>query len=450
MKMSVENLGYIAKGEMELGDLTVIVGKNNTGKTYLSYALIYFLATFHSNIVIDESELDKENQLVINFDFLAKKISAVSKECSRAIYKAFACEKERFKNTKLDFSLDVNDMLSFMKNKVKQTYHDVPIKDLASIEVIGYIKNEEIVLKCSISNAERDTISFFNQKKFQAMMLSESLGNLLKDYIEVFPVSSERTGIALFYKELDYTKNMILDLLKEKDFSRKKYMDVVNQSVARYAFPIRENINSVRSADTMKEKSFLWQSKKKYKTLFSIWSRLVSGIFATNGESIIYTDNKANQEIPLHVISSANKSLLLLDIFIKHRAKPHHILIIDEPEMNLHPEAQRDMARLLVQLVNAGVKIVITTHSDYIIRELNNLMMISALKSTKVRKILRELGYDSDEILMFQQVKAYMCDQHKIHTIEKNTYGLNISSFDGFINKSNEISDSIVEMLETN
>ena len=252
MKMTVENLGYVSKGEMELGDLTVIVGKNNTGKTYLSYALIYFLATFHSNIVIEESELDKENQLVINPDFLAKKISAVSKACSRAIYKAFACEKERFKNAKLDFSLDINDMFAFMKDKVKQTYHDIPIKDLANLEVIGYIRNEEIVLKCSISNVERDTISLFNQKKFQAMMLSESFGNLLKNYIEVFPISSERTGIALFYKELDYTKNMILDLLKEKDFSRKKYMDVVNQSVARYAFPIRENISYVRGADTMK------------------------------------------------------------------------------------------------------------------------------------------------------------------------------------------------------
>ena len=118
--------------------------------------------------------------------------------------------------------------------------------------------------------------------------------------------------------------------------------------------------------------------------------------------------------------------------------------------MNLHPEAQRDMARLLVQLVKAGVKVVITTHSDYIIRELNNLMMISSLKPTKARKILQRLGYYQDEVLMFQQVKAYMCDQHKIHAIEKNTYGLNISSFDGFINRSNEISDSIVEMLEMN
>ena len=49
----------------------------------------------------------------------------------------------------------------------------------------------------------------------------------------------------------------------------------------------------------------------------------------------------------------------------------------DEPELNLHPANQRRIARLFARLVNLGVKVFITTHSDYIVKELNTLIMLN-------------------------------------------------------------------------
>ena len=43
MKFRFKNLGPIKEADLELGDLTVIAGRNNTGKTYLAYALYGFL-----------------------------------------------------------------------------------------------------------------------------------------------------------------------------------------------------------------------------------------------------------------------------------------------------------------------------------------------------------------------------------------------------------------------
>ena len=37
------NLGPISEAELELGDLTIIAGRNNTGKTYLTYVLYDFM-----------------------------------------------------------------------------------------------------------------------------------------------------------------------------------------------------------------------------------------------------------------------------------------------------------------------------------------------------------------------------------------------------------------------
>ena len=50
MKISVENLGVLQQAEFELGDLTIICGSNNTGKTYATYALYGFLFDWRENL----------------------------------------------------------------------------------------------------------------------------------------------------------------------------------------------------------------------------------------------------------------------------------------------------------------------------------------------------------------------------------------------------------------
>ncbi len=50
------------------------------------------------------------------------------------------------------------------------------------------------------------------------------------------------------------------------------------------------------------------------------------------------------------------------------------LLIIDEPEMNLHPAAQAEITEFLCMLVNAGLYVLITTHSPYIVDHLSNLI----------------------------------------------------------------------------
>ena len=46
MKVIIENIGVFKYAEYELADLTIICGKNNTGKTYATYALYGFIDFF--------------------------------------------------------------------------------------------------------------------------------------------------------------------------------------------------------------------------------------------------------------------------------------------------------------------------------------------------------------------------------------------------------------------
>ena len=49
MDISIKNLGAISEANFTVGDLTVICGKNNTGKTYLTYAVYGFLDDWRNN-----------------------------------------------------------------------------------------------------------------------------------------------------------------------------------------------------------------------------------------------------------------------------------------------------------------------------------------------------------------------------------------------------------------
>ncbi len=54
---------------------------------------------------------------------------------------------------------------------------------------------------------------------------------------------------------------------------------------------------------------------------------------------------------------------------------PKHLMMIEEPEAHLHPEIQLKMTEIFSRLVDAGVKIAITTHSNYIFNKINNLIL---------------------------------------------------------------------------
>jgi predicted ATPase len=82
--------------------------------------------------------------------------------------------------------------------------------------------------------------------------------------------------------------------------------------------------------------------------------------------------NGKTVEIP--ATASLVKSLSPLYLYLTYVAMPGDLLVIDEPEMNLHPEAQAKIIELLAILVNSGIRIIVTTHSPYIVDHLVNIM----------------------------------------------------------------------------
>ena len=119
---------------------------------------------------------------------------------------------------------------------------------------------------------------------------------------------------------------------------------------------------------------------------------------------VIY--NSGNSQLPLQRASSMIGELAPLDLWIKNLLQPGDLLIIDEPEAHQHPENQRKIARVLVRLARAGVKVLCTTHSSMILHQTSN-HLLAAEASAQVRE---ELGFTEDDLINHEEVGVYLFD----------------------------------------
>ena len=95
--------------------------------------------------------------------------------------------------------------------------------------------------------------------------------------------------------------------------------------------------------------------------------------------SFVYRPSGWERDLPLMNTSSMVSELAPVVLYLRHVVSPGDLLIIEEPEAHLHPEMQAVFTRQLVAAVQSGVRILITTHSEWILEELANLVRLSEL-----------------------------------------------------------------------
>ena len=77
--------------------------------------------------------------------------------------------------------------------------------------------------------------------------------------------------------------------------------------------------------------------------------------------------------------SSMVSELAPVVLYLRHIVRPGDTLIIEEPEAHLHPTAQVEFTRLLAAIVKGGIRVIMTTHSEWVLWELANLVRMSEL-----------------------------------------------------------------------
>ena len=213
---------------------------------------------------------------------------------------------------------------------------------------------------------------------------------------------------------------------------------------SRYALPIRNNIDYTRDIpDLQKHRSGLYDSK-----LFNDIRDILGGYYRSSGDEIRFKSKarKGGFDIPLHLASSSARGLSDLYFFLRHVAKKDHLLIIDEPESHLDTANQIQFARLLARAVHAGLKVLITTHSDYIVKEINNLLMLGQDFKDKP-KVLKKLKYSEHDYLKPESVRAYVAEKNGLTRCPIEKYGIDMPVFDKKIYEINKVSSELESRL---
>ena len=134
---------------------------------------------------------------------------------------------------------------------------------------------------------------------------------------------------------------------------------------------------------------------------------------------------KRGLEIDLYNASSSIKQLAPLLLYLRYRAKVGDFLVIDEPEMNLHPESQVKLLEALSILVNLGVRVLLTTHSPYIMAHLNNIVNGNHEDQDILENQAQSLYLqDSQAFLKMDQVSAYEIKENKLLSLHDPDYGI--------------------------
>ena len=457
MKISVQNLGALSQAEFELRDLTLICGDNNTGKTYATYALFGFLWYWRTLVSVEIPAATIESLFrdgVTRLDvrsYAAKMRHSILDGCERYVHllpRIFASKSDRFDDA--IFRVELNDSIP------TATIDDEFVRRFGSEQSTFLSLNKapgesDLVVSLLASRREswpteliRDVISYW---------IVELLfhGSFPRPFI----ACAERTGAAMFRSELDDARSRLRGEVRPTE-QRDSQLELFSDERSNYPLPVVVNIDFVRRLETTaKEVSFI---ARQHTDLLVEFSDIIGGDYeVTDHGTVHFIPTIGGHTLTMEESSSAVRSLLIIGFYLRHVARPGDLLIVDEPELNLHPRNQRRIARLFARLVNIGIRVFATTHSDYIVKELNTLITLSQPRP-HLRRISEKRGYRPDELLRPHQVQVYIAEPSTLerggggtglpHTLSRasiNTeLGIEARSFDETINEMNEIQDSIL------
>ena len=421
LTISVKNFGPIAEGSVDLKPLTIFVGPSNTGKSYMATAVHMVLQGF----------VDHKYRFRLRYDdyddyraMLHSIMELLSSQCESELARkelAISALPDWISSQILKTSQNL--LSNVQQSVIRRLNRVVEIPD-GAVDQPGYTV---------VVHRENPPLNVLLASQTEALTSPEfSISKALISLAE-FDLSPPLPGMydddGLYPEIVDSLDNSILDLLLSEFPSASIYLPAARSgmvlshkalasSIIRQASQAGIRTITVPTlpelvAEFLSNLIALDQRRKKEDSLgvanavefieTSVMQGLVD--FEESGElpypEISYRTTSGN--FLLHQTSSMVTELAPLILFLKYLVRPGDLLILEEPESHLHPAAQLQLARGIARLVNAGVQVLITTHSGDFMGQIDNLLRMSNSRE----ETARSLGLEQEDRLSPEQVSAY-------------------------------------------
>lgn len=422
MKITFSNLGTIRRTTLDLAPLTVIIGPNNSGKTHVAYATYGLFhggeesgvkpprppAVFRGDSV--KIPIDKHFQGVVG-----RMARSQSEELGGQLETFFQDSSGKlFSNTKLGLDIESTDVRAAVEGTLKRWPYP---------SQISFESDTDSIVINRISRAAAENSIWALMSHLARELLPKPL---------LLP--AERDAFIITYKMLANRRYKLLKDAQRELFAKrsvtKRQLDLLReQGEVRYPRPVEDFLDFL--TDVELSAGPLPRGKSPFQRLADEIEQKIQRGNRTRyrptrlGGQEIKVEVKRGLSIDLYNASSSIKQLAPLLLYLRFRAAPNDFLIIDEPEMGLHPESQARVLEALAILVNLGVRVLVTTHSPYIMAHLNNLVHgdVEHPRRLKAQAPALYLG-DERAFLPMSKISAYEMEGGELRSLKDPDYGV--------------------------
>ena len=416
MKLKISNLGPINSMEIDMSKPFILfAGDNSTGKTYA--------ATFLYTLIIELRQYLKDS---FSNRPLPLKGSLFADDLYD-LFNNFLKEKE-------------SSILSSMNLNVESNQFKCEIVT-SKEEWQKELKNKKV--SDSISSITKETNSFdyqlrnWHDEGQMPNMESKLITSLFFDGIfgaKMF--TAERSGIYTFGKLFSQLRNS----------NEQPYIS--------YSKPIADELTDFADIKYQSKKHSGGVCRKFAK---DIEDMIFHGKLIVSKKGDVSCRFADDSVLGINESSSAIKTLAPLVFYLRYSADPFNVLFVDEPELNLHPQNQIYLARIFVKMINDGLRVVISTHSDYIVREINNTIMANTIMTGGSNSYINNdnetfmdyknyswcLSHDKFALYLFKKINGKV----EVDSLPVNSDGIIIPSFDEAFSEQKKVKSAFNKLL---
>ena len=425
-QIQIKNFGPVSEANISVGGLTIFAGANNTGKSFVSRLIYSIVNSLQSNLYTEHADgvlnsLHSPDILLHLDEILRRKstrnsklteiIASMHEVISKVRLKAQIIEPSEISSPEFIALLtDTKPVLENHLNALKTRYSTVGIEQIIRIldshlrlltrlqkEISQRNIHDSFVQSQLRSNLERELLGNFRAPSIATLIGAKRAtpsvkfvggNNVISLNLERSDTNSQvnltKVNINQYYPSNVFLESPIYWKMGEgrphRRFSR-DFADGYNpdprQSIPElptYVSSLRKSLLTEYTGEVAFPEILKWINKKNV---------FKGKLVVTAGGQLRYHDGR--REYPLQTTATGVTNIGIIGLLIERKIiNERTVLFLDEPESNLHPAWQVLMAELLLKLAQAGIDVILATHSVDILK----FIEVSARKDTDILKLI--------------------------------------------------------------
>lgn len=374
IKVRIDQLGRIRDSEILVSPLMVFSGESGLGKSYLALLCHYFFELLINTSRLNHFFVDNN----IDFNILSK-----------------------------DFK-DVGTALEIKKQDLEAWMAKDAILYLRYM--LGYdgISGQ---IEITLPECVPDTMAFTYKNELTGLVDKEeiytilSLGNLRFRIQEKTQFDESPFAFLLRFVLIDYIFGNY-QMLNSTFVLPPSRGPILTEQILPITGMYSEFLNDMAGLNRIKPRP-----DTASEIVLKLFRTILEGEVDKEETTYIYTTNDAS--MPVSAAAASIREIAPLQILAKKQDVSRCAILVEEPEAHLHPLKQRMMADIIGALSHNGAIMQITTHSDYFLRRLNELIMFAKAKKTtddpdKLRTLSEKVNIVEDMSIDESIIGAYL------------------------------------------